>query len=54
MAKTVLFDLNAEIESLAGSTKARELLVKTSLQYLDSLAAEAGTDPALQLELARA
>src|SRR5262249_30257866 len=43
-----------EIESLAGATKARELLVSTSLQYLDSLAAEAGDDPALRLELAQA
>ncbi len=54
LANTVLFDLNAEIESLAGSTKARELLVKTSLEYLDSLAAEARDDPTLQLELATA
>ena len=54
LANTVLFDLNTEIESLAGSTKARELLVKTSLKYLDSLAVEASTDPALQLELATA
>jgi tetratricopeptide (TPR) repeat protein len=54
LASTVLFDLNPEIESLAGSTKARELVVKTSLEYLDSLAVEAGDDPALQLELATA
>jgi serine/threonine protein kinase len=46
LADTVLFDLNSEIESLAGSTKARELLVKTSLAYLDSLAAEGSNDPA--------
>jgi tetratricopeptide (TPR) repeat protein len=54
LANTVLFDLNSEIESLAGSTKARELLVKTSLAYLDSLAAEVSGDPSLQLELAAA
>jgi len=54
LANTVLFDLHREIESVAGSTKARELLVKTSLEYLDSLAGEAGDDPALQLELATA
>src|SRR5207247_3949475 len=41
LARTVLFDLNPEIENLAGSLKARELLVKTSLEYLDSLATEA-------------
>ena len=54
LANTILFDLNPEIERLAGSTKARELLLKTSLVYLDSLAAEAGDDPALGLELATA
>uniref|UniRef100_Q021H2 Serine/threonine protein kinase with TPR repeats n=1 Tax=Solibacter usitatus (strain Ellin6076) TaxID=234267 RepID=Q021H2_SOLUE len=54
LANTVLFDLHPEIESLAGSTRAREMLVRTSLSYLDSLAAEAGDDPALQLELATA
>jgi hypothetical protein len=54
LANTLLVELNPEIENLAGSTKARELLVHTSLGYLDSLAAEAGSDPALQLELAAA
>ena len=54
LAHTVLFDLNPEIENLSGSTKARELLVKTSLDYLDSLAKESGNDPSLQLELATA
>src|SRR5262249_55401827 len=54
LARTVLFDLNPQIENLAGSTKARELLVKTSLEYLNSPTAEAGDDPALQLELAEA
>jgi serine/threonine protein kinase len=54
LAHTVLFDLNPEIENLPGATKARELLVKTSLSYLDNLANDAGNDPALQLELATA
>ena len=54
LAHAVLFDLNPEIENLAGSTKARELLVKTTLTYLDSLAAEEVKDPALQLELSQA
>ena len=54
LAHSVLFDLNSEIENLAGSTKAREQLVSTSLGYLDSLAAEEGDDPALTLELAQA
>ncbi len=54
LAHTVLFDLNPEIENLSGSTKARELLVKTSLDYLDNLAKEGGNDPSLLLELATA
>src|SRR5205823_2333489 len=54
LAHTVLFDVNPQIELLAGSTPARELLVKTSLEYLDSLAKEGGNDPRLQLELAEA
>lgn len=54
LAHTVLFDLNPEIENLAGATPARELLVKTSLEYLDSLAAESGNDAKLQIELATA
>jgi len=54
LANTVLFKLNPEIELLAGSTKARELLIKTSLEYLDSLAAESGNDSRLQMELATA
>ena len=54
LAHSVLFDLNPEIELLAGSTKAREVMVKTSLEYLDSLARESGNDLRLQLELATA
>ena len=54
LAHTVLFELNPEIENLSGSTKARELLVNTSLEYLDSLAKESGNDSGLQLELATA
>ena len=54
LAHRVLFELNPQIELLAGSTKAREELVKTSLEYLDSLSAEGGGDQKLQLELAQA
>ncbi|MFI5120252.1 MAG: protein kinase [Thermoanaerobaculia bacterium] len=52
LAKTVLFDLHDQIETLPGSTKARATLVSTSLRYLDSLAKEAGPDPALVREIA--
>jgi serine/threonine protein kinase len=54
LAHTVLFDLTPQIENLAGATPARELLVKTSLEYLDRLATESSNDPGLQLELATA
>lgn len=54
LANTFLFEIHDRIESLSGSTETRELLVKTALEYLDSLAQEATGDPALQLELANA
>jgi eukaryotic-like serine/threonine-protein kinase len=52
LAHTVLFDYHDAIKSLPGATKVRERLVKDALTYLDSLAAEAHGDPALQRELA--
>ena len=54
LANTFIFDVHAEIEKLEGSLKAREMLVKTSLEYLDALATEAGRDPALTFEIASA
>jgi eukaryotic-like serine/threonine-protein kinase len=54
LAHSVLFELNPQIENLAGATPAREQLVKTSLQYLDSLASEGANDSSLQIELATA
>jgi serine/threonine-protein kinase len=47
-----LFAFHDEIAQLPGSTRAREMLVTTSLEYLDALHQESGTDPALQEELA--
>jgi non-specific serine/threonine protein kinase/serine/threonine-protein kinase len=52
LAKTVLFELHDEIAPLPGSTKARAVLVSTALRYLDSLAAGAGSDPALARDVA--
>ena len=52
LANTFMFDVHDEIVGLQGSLKAREKLVNTSLQYLDSLAKEAGNDPSLAAELA--
>jgi non-specific serine/threonine protein kinase/serine/threonine-protein kinase len=54
LANSVLFDYHDAIEALPGATVVRERLVKDALAYLDSLAAEASGDPALQRELAAA
>ncbi|MFN7928439.1 MAG: serine/threonine-protein kinase [Blastocatellia bacterium] len=54
LANTFLFDLDSKLQRLPGSTEARAMVVKTSLEYLDNLAQEAGNDPSLQLELAQA
>ncbi|MGE0884915.1 MAG: protein kinase [Blastocatellales bacterium] len=52
LANTFLFDFHDKIATLPGSTEARELVVKTALEYLDSLAKEAEGDTSLQSELA--
>ena len=54
LANSLLFEVHDAIKDLPGATPARELLVKRGLQYLDSLAAEASSDPGLQRELAEA
>jgi eukaryotic-like serine/threonine-protein kinase len=46
-----LFDFHDEIAQLPNATHAREMLVKTSLEYLDALNKEAGSDRALREEL---
>lgn len=54
LANTFLFEFDGKIQNIMGTTEARELLVKTALEYLDSLAKEAGGDTELQYELATA
>ncbi len=54
LANTLLFQLHDEIQKVPGSLKTREMLVNTSLEYLDTLYKEAGTDRELQQELAAA
>jgi eukaryotic-like serine/threonine-protein kinase len=54
LANAFMFDVHGEIEPLAGSLKARRLLVSTSLEYLDSLAQESSADAELGLEVATA
>ncbi len=54
LANSYLFDVFPEIEDLEGSLKARQVILKTALEYLDSLSQEAEGDTDLQLELATA
>lgn len=54
LAHTFLFDVHDAVAELPGSTKARSILVKEGLAYLDSLAQEADDDRKLKSELASA
>ncbi len=54
LADTFVFQVHDAIKELPGSTGARELLVTTALEYLNTLAAEAGNDRELQQDLAAA
>ena len=54
LAHTFVFELHDEVAKLDGSTKAREMMVETGLQYLDNLAGNAGGDLGLQREIAAA
>ena len=52
LAHSVMFDLDDAIAKLPGSTAAQELLVRRALEYLQSLAHDAGNDAGLQREVA--
>lgn len=52
LANSFMFEINEQI--VKSPIKARELLVQRAVEYLDSLASEAGNDIALQSELATA
>ncbi len=54
LSNKFLFEFEGAIHSVPGTTKARELVIKTAQQYLDRLALEAGRDPELIHELADA
>jgi len=54
LADSFLFEFDDAIEYLPGSTPARSLVVKRALEYLAGLAAEAGGDRSLQMEIATA
>ena len=52
LATSMMFDVDAAIATLPGSTKARQLVVTRALEHLDRLGREVGTDPALLADLA--
>jgi eukaryotic-like serine/threonine-protein kinase len=54
LAGSFLFEVQDAIQHLPGATRARELVTRRAVDYLDGLAAEAGGDPTLQAELAHA
>ncbi len=54
LAGSFLFEVQDAIQHLPGATRPRELVTRRAVEYLDGLAAEAGDDPTLQAELARA
>jgi non-specific serine/threonine protein kinase/serine/threonine-protein kinase len=54
LANSFMFDFNDAIQNVPGATHAREMLVKTALQYLDSLARESQGDTSLRDELGSA
>lgn len=54
LAHTMLFDFHDRVRNLPGSTEAREILVKTSLDYLRTLEPDSGGDATLRRELANA
>jgi serine/threonine protein kinase/tetratricopeptide (TPR) repeat protein len=49
-----LFDIDVQVRDLPGSTKTRQLIVDTSLEYLRRLTADAGGDPVLALDVGSA
>ncbi len=54
LANSFVFEVHDAVVNLPGSTTARSLIVQRGLNYLDSLAQDAGNDPGLQRELAGA
>jgi serine/threonine protein kinase/tetratricopeptide (TPR) repeat protein len=52
LASSLIFEVHDAIRDLPGSTPARKLIVAKAVKYLDSLAQDAQSDPALQREVA--
>ena len=54
IANSFIFEFHDSIRDLPGSLAARQMITQRGVQYLDSLAAEAGNDHSLKKELAAA
>jgi tetratricopeptide (TPR) repeat protein len=54
LVESVLFNLNDRMGNLPQSTEIRSVLIKSTVDYLDSLAKEADADPKLLIEISRA
>lgn len=54
LANSLIFELHDSIRDLPGATAARKLILLRAQEYLDSLARESKSDPALLRELAEA
>src|SRR5262249_51148990 len=54
LANRFLFDFYLEISNVSGTTKAQQMVTHTAVEYLDKLSRTAGSDRALQLEMAEA
>ena len=54
LAHSFLFDIEATLGKVPGSTKSRQMIVRTALSYLENLAQDSRGDVSLQRELASA
>lgn len=54
LANSLMFEVHDSIRELPGATAARKLIIQRAQEYLDSLAQESKSDPALLRELAAA
>jgi serine/threonine protein kinase/tetratricopeptide (TPR) repeat protein len=53
IANALMTDVHESIRHLPNSTRAQEVVVRTAVDYLDTLAQEAGSDRPLRLEIAQ-
>ncbi|MBC7926499.1 MAG: serine/threonine protein kinase, partial [Bryobacteraceae bacterium] len=54
LARVFVFDVHDAVRDLPGSTPARQIIVRTGLEYLDNLSKDSGGDPDLESEVAAA